>query len=333
MQSSFDNQETRVYQNSVPINEDLMGQTLVSTPRKKLLDGISAAQVIAASAAAATSMLLASKIGIAGSVIGAAVSSMVTVICSQLYRNALDASAEKLKLRQTPERSQIAFDNRAYVPMRRLSSGSTPYESGAYEGNPYVDNPYADEPRTANPYGDNPYGEASAQVANMRIAPTKLQARAAAKRNASARKIAFASLGIAALAVAVCVAVVLITTAGNGLGAKPESIFTSAPQSEETLAENPGDIEAGNASTALPSPDESDGATDGDTPSTPDGGSATDTPTVPDQGAGDGSEDAGTGGNFGSTPADPASGTGAGTSNGTSTSKTPSKTASKSSSS
>ncbi|MFR2950939.1 MAG: hypothetical protein ACLTKG_06245 [Collinsella intestinalis] len=47
------------------------------------------AQAIAASAAAATSMLLASRIGIAGSVIGAAVSSMVTVICSQLYRNAL----------------------------------------------------------------------------------------------------------------------------------------------------------------------------------------------------------------------------------------------------
>lgn len=65
--------------------------------KKGLFDGISVAQAIAASAAAATSMLLASRIGIAGSVIGAAVSSMVTVICSQLYRNALDASARKLK--------------------------------------------------------------------------------------------------------------------------------------------------------------------------------------------------------------------------------------------
>ena len=68
--------------------------------KKGLFDGISLAQVIAASAAAATSMLLASRIGIAGSVIGAAVSSMVTVICSQLYRNALDASARKLKAKQ-----------------------------------------------------------------------------------------------------------------------------------------------------------------------------------------------------------------------------------------
>lgn len=328
MQSSFDNQETRVYQNSVPVNEDLMGQTLVSTPRKKLLDGISAAQVIAASAAAATSMLLASKIGIAGSVIGAAVSSMVTVICSQLYRNALDASAEKLKLRQTPERSQIAFDNRAYVPMRGLSSGSTPYESGAYEGNPYVDNPYADEPRTANPYGDNPYGEASTQVANMRIAPTKLQARAAAKRNASARKIAFASLGIAALAVAVCVAVVLITTAGNGLGAKPESIFTSAPQSEETLDENPGDVEARGSSAALPSPDEDDSTTSGNTPSAPDGETATDKPADSDQETGDTSGSTGTEGGTGDTPSDPASGTETGTSNGASASKMASKSSS-----
>ena len=68
--------------------------------KKGLFDGISVAQAIAASAAAATSMLLASRIGIAGSVIGAAVSSMVTVICSQLYRNALDASARKLKAKQ-----------------------------------------------------------------------------------------------------------------------------------------------------------------------------------------------------------------------------------------
>ena len=77
-----------------------IGATQPIAVRKGLFDGISVAQVIAASAAAATSMLLASRIGIAGSVIGAAVSSMITVICSQLYRNALDASAQKLKAKQ-----------------------------------------------------------------------------------------------------------------------------------------------------------------------------------------------------------------------------------------
>ena len=74
-----------------------IGATQPIALRKGLLDGISVAQIIAAAAAAVTSMLLSSKIGIAGSVIGAAVSSVVTVVCSQLYRNALDTSARKLK--------------------------------------------------------------------------------------------------------------------------------------------------------------------------------------------------------------------------------------------
>ncbi len=61
--------------------EKRIGSTQPISVRRGLFDGISVAQVIAASAAAATSMLLASRIGIAGSVIGAAVSTKVTVIC------------------------------------------------------------------------------------------------------------------------------------------------------------------------------------------------------------------------------------------------------------
>lgn len=57
-----------------------IGATQPIALRKGLLDGISVAQIIAAAAAAVTSMLLSSKIGIAGSVIGAAVSSVVTVV-------------------------------------------------------------------------------------------------------------------------------------------------------------------------------------------------------------------------------------------------------------
>ena len=52
---------------------------------------------MAGAAAAATSVVLASKIGIAGSVIGAAVSSVVTVVSSQIYRHFITTGAEKLK--------------------------------------------------------------------------------------------------------------------------------------------------------------------------------------------------------------------------------------------
>ena len=193
---------------SSPYN-DLMGQTFVAPARKRLFDGISIAQVIAASAAAATSMLLASKIGIAGSVIGAAVSSMVTVICSQLYRNALDASAEKLRLKQ------MSPDTSSYPEYPTTGSPARMYDAQT---------PALDEGVTLRP--------------GARIAPTKLRARAAAERSANARKVAYASVGIALLAVALCASAILLSTAGEGLGAKTPSIFGPAqPVASDTTVE------------------------------------------------------------------------------------------------
>ena len=61
-----------------------IGQTMAIAPKKGLFDDISIPQIIAGAAAAATSVALASKIGIAGSVIGAAVSSVITVVSSQV---------------------------------------------------------------------------------------------------------------------------------------------------------------------------------------------------------------------------------------------------------
>lgn len=76
-----------------------IGQTMAIAPKKGLFDDISIPQIIAGAAAAATSVALASKIGIAGSVIGAAVSSVITVVSSQVYRHFISASAEAIKAR------------------------------------------------------------------------------------------------------------------------------------------------------------------------------------------------------------------------------------------
>lgn len=180
-----------------------IGYTQPIPVRKGLFDGISVAQVIAASGAAATSMLLASRIGIAGSVIGAAVSSMVTVICSQLYRNALDASARKLKAKQADHAC----------------------EQDALRG--YV-----------NAGGATGAGDSSATGApRIRIAPTKLQARAAAERSASRRKVAIASALIALAAVAASAGIIMLTTSGQGLGTKVPGIFTSAPAETDQVDE------------------------------------------------------------------------------------------------
>lgn len=189
--------------------------------KKGLFDGISVAQVIAASAAAATSMLLASRIGIAGSVIGAAVSSMVTVTCSQLYRNALDASARKLKAKQM----------------------SHAYEQDALKGYASTEGPSATD-------------DATAGAPRIRIAPTKLQARAAAERSASKRKVAVVSALIAVVAVAVSAGIIMLSTSGQGLGTKTPSVFGNRPADVQPAPETDMAVDdSAEAPTAQANPD------------------------------------------------------------------------------
>lgn len=64
---------------------------------KGLFEGLSISQVTAGALAAVTSMLLSAQIGIAGSVIGVAVGSVVSTVSSQLYKKFLAGSAEKLR--------------------------------------------------------------------------------------------------------------------------------------------------------------------------------------------------------------------------------------------
>ena len=91
-----DRQKTRIYTPSSERTrynqDDAIGQTQAIAPKERLFDGISVPQILAGAAAAATSVALASYIGIAGSIIGAAVSSVVTVVSSQVYRRFLTAA-------------------------------------------------------------------------------------------------------------------------------------------------------------------------------------------------------------------------------------------------
>ena len=220
-----------------------IGATQPIAVRKGLFNGISVAQVIAASAAAATSMLLASRIGIAGSVIGAAVSSMITVICSQLYRNALDASAQKLKAKQASS---------------GLAHGTAMSASAVTEPNGTFAAPYA--------------ARLEGRELTARIAPTKLQARAAAERSATKRKVAVVSVVIAVAAVAASAGIIMLTTSGEGLGVKVPSLFASTDQqavvpedpADELASSTPTPQDTGAPSTGGQSTNQS-GATDGAT--------------------------------------------------------------------
>ena len=186
--------------------DERIGFTQPIAPKRGPLDGISAAQVVAGAAAAATSMLLASKIGIAGSVIGAAVSSAVTIICSQLYRRALEASAEKLKASQ-------------------LGVGSDGTGYGVRGGDVYG-------------------GEAPHARYGARIAPTSLRVRAANERKATQRKVLAVSIALAIAAVAATAGAILLGTAGQGLGARPAPLILAAPVAQTPSSSEPGDVVA-----------------------------------------------------------------------------------------
>lgn len=207
--------------------ETSIGATQAFSKKKEgLFDGLSIAQIIAGAAAAATSVVLASKIGITGSVIGAAVSSVVTVVSSQLYRHFLTASAEKLKNGRdalgtpavTGRRNGRAGDMAPATTTRiaderyRTSTATSVMGAGAHAG---------------------AQNEKVSVNSRTRIAPERLQAKAEAERSATQRKVIGFSIVAAVVALVACVAVILALTAGEGLGTKTTPIFAPATEEEQ----------------------------------------------------------------------------------------------------
>lgn len=177
-----------------------IGQTMAIAPKKGLFDDISIPQIIAGAAAAATSVALASKIGIAGSVIGAAVSSVITVVSSQVYRHFISASTKALK----GTHADVDYPAGAYKPVEfdaeeHLGGAATTQEMRQVAG----------------------------RATTARVAPNSLRAKAAAERGQTQKKVIVFSIAIAIVAVIACTGAILITTAGEGLGERPEPILSS----------------------------------------------------------------------------------------------------------
>ena len=224
-----------------------IGQTMAISPKKGLFDDISIPQIIAGAAAAATSVALASKIGIAGSVIGAAVSSVITVVSSQVYRHFISASAEAIK-------GTHAADD---------------YPAGAYE---------PVEPNANEHLGGAATTQEMRQIAGCattaRVAPNSLRAKAAAERSQTQKKVVIFSVAIAVVAVIVCAGAILITTAGEGLGTRPEPILstrttesdaTSNAQTQDQQAQQDANQDSGASSSSSSNTQDQSQGTDSST--------------------------------------------------------------------
>lgn len=228
--------------------------------RRGLLDDLSLSQVVAGALAAVTSVALSSKIGIAGSLIGVAVASVVSTVASQLYRGMLRRGSDKL---------------------RKLASTDDAPE----QGNPYGLN---DAERGERPFSAVP-GAASQSAPAPRVAPASLREAAHLRHQQTIhRRVMVAAVISSLLAVAATAAIILAATHGEGLGQRvgePEQPVTAVQAATTHEAKTHEAAQSPNASNNATtsnsaSSDASSEASkgDGQQPATPDATS----PTTPD---------------------------------------------------
>ena len=230
-----------------------------------LFDDLSLPQIIAGALAAVTSMLLASQIGIYGSVIGVGVGSVVSAVASQLYKKFLQRSAEKLR-ELKPGETGYGVGAKAVSP----SPGEAD-ERGAETG-------AADPGKTALLRGSSDAeAEAAGCAAVMDAAARRtttpslddaaLQGDATARRVRAKREhkkkvergVVIVSIVSAVLAVLVSGGVVYFATQGQGVGAKTAPIVSSQPKADSRAADGggspastPGEDAPSNGSTDTP---------------------------------------------------------------------------------
>lgn len=178
-----------------------------------LFDGISKAQVLAGALASVTSMLLSSKIGIAGSVIGVAIGSIVSTVASTVYKNILNNSANALK-------NASVFNTSG----NDMNGDGNTVKNGA-AGGTNLDKTSVDIAMQSYLGGDN-LEDAARDTASPRIAPDSLIEKNAERRKRQLRNKVIAFSVIASL-ITVAVTAILITafTGGEGIGRKTDPIL------------------------------------------------------------------------------------------------------------
>ncbi|MDY4691034.1 MAG: hypothetical protein SPC25_02760 [Atopobiaceae bacterium] len=176
-----------------------------------VFDDFSVTQVIASALSAVTSLLLSTKIGIVGGVVGAAVGAAVAAIATQVYKGLLSASADKLRDAAGGYGTGSAND-----PDLTMCDATEKFVGLAdidTDGNPTV-------------------GTEGAPVADpqTRVAPASyIQARRK-QRNAQMVRGFVIVVGAALVAVGLTAAIVRVTSAGQGWGARPDFSVIGLPQ-------------------------------------------------------------------------------------------------------
>ena len=232
---------------------------------KGLFEGLSAAQLTAGALAAVTSMLLSARIGIAGSVIGVAVGSIVSTVASQVYKRFLEQSASKLRdLREGDDEGEVGgagempeapgngapagqLRTRERLAAQDVSVGAGAQGAGEGASFPQVAAAPARAEHPARRATSTPHlGDAS--LAQDVTAQHVREKRAHDKR--VQRSVIVVSVVSALAAVAVTAGFVVLTTQGQGLGAKPATIEQVVSSSQDASADGGQSAEAGTQQSA-----------------------------------------------------------------------------------
>lgn len=197
-----------------------------------LLEGLSVPQVAAGALAAVTSMLLSSKIGIAGSVIGVAVGSVVSTVASQVYKQFLQASADKLReLNPLDEAGAGAAAGETRVMPTAGEGSSATRVMGAMPASGAVaasgDSAATDDPAaSATPTRSVRDLRESGETSVLRGRAEHL------RRQRMQRGVIAVSVVSALAAVAISAGIINLVTAGEGVGTKTEPLFTGTSTSQ-----------------------------------------------------------------------------------------------------
>ncbi|MCI1650483.1 hypothetical protein [Bifidobacterium tibiigranuli] len=285
---------------------------------RNFFKGISFTQIGAGALAAVTSFLLSAKIGVAGSVIGVAVGSVVAAVASQIYQNVFKASSEKIQ-------NVIPFNGSDGDQEHSQGSGqSAEPDSTMVIGSERPDGAHSDgevsqtatlpvqesgQPRVVSSQGSHADASHAGIVHAGEVGTAKEPGHGAALSEADQhrrRKVAIIVAVVSALlAVGLTSAIIMLATKGKGTDDYVRNVVSNSK-----VVRTPAPSTSGGAGqTPSPSPSSSDGAATSGGESSQHGSQGTSTPSA--GATPSGSSTGGSGSSSGS--ASPGSGSSSGT--------------------
>lgn len=188
-----------------------------------LFEDLSIAQVIAGALAAATVFLLSSVIGVAGSLIGAAVGSIVSAVSSQVYKKMLSASADKIRDVAPDGASANQADPNETRLMEPVSSSETRVIDSDKIAVSATKVMGADDIRYQAHASSDKAVDPALQRAHVRRRRRKARVQ---------RSVIIVSIVSALIAIVVSAGLIHVFTDGQGIGEKTEPIFTASESSQ-----------------------------------------------------------------------------------------------------